>query len=244
MSHTNSTPNYSLPQWLSTDKPAWMADVNVAFSDIDTQMKLNSDAATAAQTTADAAVLNSAPGYSNVSTYQIDDVVTYQGRSYKCIVDITTPENWDGTKWTYFRLSDISNQVDNMAASDIEYQPGVSVEDALDNEPKWHVVAQATGTDTVSNKLISLFTAYNALSSDKRRRCYIDNDGVIFHYASDYRFGTCPFFYSSKTYFQTIVVSSSTPSLRQLTIATDGTMLQNDMTSDTTNTPITLYSYY
>lgn len=134
MSHTNSTPNYSLPQWLSTDKPAWMADVNVAFSDIDTQMKLNSDAATAAQTTANNAVLNSAPGYSNVSTYQIGDVVTYQGRSYKCVVDITTPENWDGAKWTYYRLSDASEDIDDLKDSaNIEYTPGVSVKDALDD---------------------------------------------------------------------------------------------------------------
>ena len=35
MSHTNSTTNYALPQFLTTDKPAWLTDVNNAFSDID-----------------------------------------------------------------------------------------------------------------------------------------------------------------------------------------------------------------
>ena len=34
MAHTNSTTNYSLPQFLPTDKPAWLTDVNGAFSDI------------------------------------------------------------------------------------------------------------------------------------------------------------------------------------------------------------------
>ena len=64
MSHTNSTANYSLPQFISTDKPAWLTDVNNAYSAIDTAIKAASDAAivadgkaTSAQTTANAADL-------------------------------------------------------------------------------------------------------------------------------------------------------------------------------------------
>ena len=55
MSHTNSTTNYSLPQFVGTDKPAWLTDVNGAFSAIDTQMKSNADAATTAGSDATAA---------------------------------------------------------------------------------------------------------------------------------------------------------------------------------------------
>lgn len=47
MAHTNATPNYSLPQFLGTDKPAWLTDVNAAMLAIDTQMKANADAADA-----------------------------------------------------------------------------------------------------------------------------------------------------------------------------------------------------
>lgn len=36
MSHTNSTPNYQLPQFVGTDKPAYLTDFNQAFSAIDT----------------------------------------------------------------------------------------------------------------------------------------------------------------------------------------------------------------
>ena len=36
MSHTNSTTNYNLPQFISTDKPAWLTDVNDAMTAIDT----------------------------------------------------------------------------------------------------------------------------------------------------------------------------------------------------------------
>lgn len=45
MAHTNSTANYNLPQFLSTDKPAWLTDINNAFYDIDAALKANADAA-------------------------------------------------------------------------------------------------------------------------------------------------------------------------------------------------------
>ena len=52
MAHTNSTENYHLPQFLGTDKPAWLGDINPAFQAIDTQMKNNADGVTSANTTA------------------------------------------------------------------------------------------------------------------------------------------------------------------------------------------------
>lgn len=45
MAHTNSTTNYQLPQFIGTDKPGWLTDVNSAYLTIDTQMKTNADAA-------------------------------------------------------------------------------------------------------------------------------------------------------------------------------------------------------
>ena len=46
MGHTNITPNYSLPQFIDSDKPAWLDDVNQAYSAIDTALKANADAIT------------------------------------------------------------------------------------------------------------------------------------------------------------------------------------------------------
>ena len=48
MSHTNTTPNYNLPQFVGTDKPAWLTDINQAFSAIDTAIKNTSDTANTA----------------------------------------------------------------------------------------------------------------------------------------------------------------------------------------------------
>ena len=46
MSHTNKTANYNLPQFVGTDKPSWLTDVNGAMTSIDAQMKANADANT------------------------------------------------------------------------------------------------------------------------------------------------------------------------------------------------------
>ena len=55
MASTNKTTNYELSQFLGTDKPAWLADYNLDMSKIDTQMKANADAATAASGSASTA---------------------------------------------------------------------------------------------------------------------------------------------------------------------------------------------
>lgn len=55
MASTNKTTNYELSQFLGTDKPAWLSDYNQDMSKIDTQMKANADAATAADGAANAA---------------------------------------------------------------------------------------------------------------------------------------------------------------------------------------------
>lgn len=118
MSHTNSTTNYGLPQFLSSDKPAWMADINVAMSDIDAQMKLNADAASTANTDIGTIALNFASGYSNMSTYDVGDVVVYDKRMYVCDVAVTVPEAFDNAKWSYYRVSDASDALANVIAAE------------------------------------------------------------------------------------------------------------------------------
>lgn len=53
--HTNSTPNYDLPQFLGTDQPDFVGDFNPAFLQIDTTMKANESAATGAESIANGA---------------------------------------------------------------------------------------------------------------------------------------------------------------------------------------------
>lgn len=48
MSSTNKTTNYELPQFIGTDKPTWLGDINQAMLTIDGQMKTNADGVTTA----------------------------------------------------------------------------------------------------------------------------------------------------------------------------------------------------
>lgn len=56
MSFTNKTPNYDLPQYVSSDKPTYLGDFNQAMSTIDTAMKNNNDLAESANNSATSAL--------------------------------------------------------------------------------------------------------------------------------------------------------------------------------------------
>lgn len=118
MSHTNSTANYNLPQFITTDKPAWLTDINGAFSAIDTGIDAAKDAAdnaqsdatqaltdagnagttaTNADTKASGAVASIADTFSSTNTYSVGDYVMYNSLLYKCINAVTTPGAWTGS---------------------------------------------------------------------------------------------------------------------------------------------------
>lgn len=121
MSHTNSTANYNLPQFITTDKPAWLTDVNNAYSAIDLGIKAAKDAGDNAQTDATQAITdagnaqtaaNSAESkasgaiasigvaFSETNTYVIGDLVIYNNLLYRCKADVTVPGTWTGsTNW-------------------------------------------------------------------------------------------------------------------------------------------------
>ncbi len=127
MAHTNSTTHYALPQFLSTDKPAWLTDVNPAYATIDAGMHAAQAAADAAQgdatqalddaaaaagtaTTADSkgsgAIASIAATFDSTATYNVGDYVIYNNLLYKCFAAVTTPGPWTGsTNWNRETLS-------------------------------------------------------------------------------------------------------------------------------------------
>ena len=72
MSHTNQTPNYHLPQFIGTDKPAWLVDFNQSMSEIDTQMKANETASATAEANAQSALSGVTALNSQVGGLQTD----------------------------------------------------------------------------------------------------------------------------------------------------------------------------
>ena len=143
MSHTNSTTNFGLPQFITTDKPAWLTDVNVAYSAIDTAMKNNQTAASNAQndatqalsdastadgkaTTADSkasgAVASLAENFEVTNTYNVDDLVMYNNLLYICTTAVEVPGPWTGvTNWARTTCDTLislnSSKLDNLNGS-------------------------------------------------------------------------------------------------------------------------------
>lgn len=77
MSSTNHTTNYNLPQFVGSDKPAWLGDVNPALAAIDTAMHANNvkaqqgiDDAATAKTRADNAYTLADSANTNAGTAQ------------------------------------------------------------------------------------------------------------------------------------------------------------------------------
>ena len=98
MAHTNSTPNYNLPQFLGTDKPAWLTDINNAMSDIDTAIA----AAKTTADTADTAVTGLAVTVGNHTSQlsSLSGAVTSQGNTLNTVTSLIgngTPTTTDQT---------------------------------------------------------------------------------------------------------------------------------------------------
>ena len=134
MSHTNTTTNYGLPQFITTDKPAWLTDVNVAYTAIDTAIKNADDKAVNAQndasqaisdassasstaTSADAkatgAIASIAESFEPTATYSVGEYVMYNNLLYVCTTAVTVPGIWDSTKWTRITCDNIFGILDS-----------------------------------------------------------------------------------------------------------------------------------
>lgn len=148
MAHTNSTPNYNLPQFLPTDKPAWLVDVNPAYASIDTAIKNASDAAgnaqedatqaladaaganaiaTQANSKADGAIASISEQFLDTATYAVGEYVIFNNILYVCTEPVTTPGPWTGSvNWTRASIDSIAsslhseiNTINNRTGSDI-----------------------------------------------------------------------------------------------------------------------------
>ena len=153
MAHTNSTTHYSLPQFVTSDKPAWLTDINGAFSAIDTgiynaQDKANDAAGDATQALSDAAdaqstantadgkgsgaVASIAPTFDNTATYSVGDYVIYNNLLYVCRVAITVPGAWTGSaNWNRATVDDMNTAMD-LRMDDVEtattaFDPNLSI---------------------------------------------------------------------------------------------------------------------
>ena len=149
MSHTNSTTNYSLPQFVTTDKPAWLTDVNNAYVAIDTgmnnaQTKANTadsnatqalsdaSAASTAAATADAkgtgALASIADTFDATTVYTVGEHVIYNSLLYVCSTAVVTPGPWTGsTNWTRTNIETMINTLNTAMLANTIYGVGDSL---------------------------------------------------------------------------------------------------------------------
>ena len=175
MGHTNSTPNYGLPQFLGTDKPAWLSDVNQAYSDIDTGIYTAQAAADGAQNTADSAV----GGVATVNT-RVDGV---QNQLNTVSTQASNTAATVGTHTT--QIGSLSNSVNTingrLGNTDISSIGDGTVTGALDALNQGGggsglsdvLIADGSGA-TAAAQLASLQTAFNNMTTAEKRDAYLD----------------------------------------------------------------------
>lgn len=136
MSSTNHTTNYNLPQFVGTDKPAWLGDINPAMSAIDTQMKANADAATAAAgaaATADGKAVIAQNGVAGLqSALSLNDYSTIDATTFITTGGVTPSgsytiaQNAGGSLFKFYGQVNIANGSDTDVTISCSPIPGLS----------------------------------------------------------------------------------------------------------------------
>lgn len=174
MGHTNSTANLALPQFIGTDKPTWLSDVNGAFAAIDTYAGNNDaalaitdakadtaigDAASAVTTAGNAATTagNAATTATNANTIAGQALTVANGINSKVgvLTDLTTTDK--------STVVNAINEVNGKDAGDIAYDntgsglTATNVQDAIDEVAQgggggstWTQIGQETGTTAIA----------------------------------------------------------------------------------------------
>lgn len=98
MGHTNQTANYNLPQFVGTDKPSWLGDINDAFAAIDTAIAAAASEASTADGKADALGTTVSGHTTQLGTLQ--NTVNTQGNTLNTVTSLIgngTPTTTDQT---------------------------------------------------------------------------------------------------------------------------------------------------
>lgn len=117
MSFTNSTPNYGLPQYIGTDKPTYLGDMNTAYSTIDTQMKANADAAAAATSTANTAASTATTASTNATTAlnTANSAASEAASATSAAASATSTANTASTNASAALRASAANTIENLA---------------------------------------------------------------------------------------------------------------------------------
>lgn len=194
MSHTNQTPNYHLPQFIGTDKPAWLVDFNQSMSDIDTQMKANETASATAEANAQSALSGVTALNSQVGGLQTD-VTAIQTQMPLDEAQIAT--NAQNISTQASAIVNANNRIDtantNITAlntkvgdlADLDTTDKTSVVNAV-NElnadiPRYTVIKSSAGNKTYAEQITELKPYFDALGSSVKLRAGLIRGNTIYY---------------------------------------------------------------
>lgn len=177
MGHTNSTANLSLPQFIGSDKPTWLGDINGAFSDIDAYVGTNDAAVSAAASDASSAVAQAASAVStanaanttagNASTAATNAVGTANNAmslvnqtnvKIGTLADLTTTDKTSIVN----AINEVNGAIGTPSAAQVSYDnsgsglSATNVQDAIDEVAQggglgaWTQIGQETGTTAIA----------------------------------------------------------------------------------------------
>lgn len=136
MSATNHTTNYNLPQFVGSDKPAWLGDINPALDTIDGQMKTNADGISGLTTnlgltdTKATTALNKATGLE--SKFTLDNYTRKQASELVSITGLNTDgafllaEDDGGSVFKFYNYIFFSNSTESPIPVTLTAIPGMS----------------------------------------------------------------------------------------------------------------------
>lgn len=145
MASTNHTQNYSLSQFVGSDKPAWLGDYNQDMSKIDTAMKANADANATTATTVAGHTTAIAGNTSDIASMKTD-VTAIDGR-------VTTLEGSQATQDT--AISQAQSDATSALATSATNTQNIAKQaldiTSLQNDVQTNAGAIASNTKAINN---------------------------------------------------------------------------------------------
>lgn len=171
MSHTNSTVNYSLPQFINTDKPAWLTDVNNAYAAIDTAIKAASDAAVTADGKA-----TSAASTANTADLKIGALTDLQTSDKTSVVNAINSSILSDSEWELANVMK-ARRYGNIVFVRIQAQ-------VSSNANGWISIGQLPALYRPDETEFDIVFD-NSIYRDVARSSRIDTDGTVYVYTPE-----------------------------------------------------------
>lgn len=247
MASTNKTTHYELPQWIGSDKPTFLGDLNQAFEDIDTGIynaaTAASNAASAAGSAQSAASTAQSAAESAASTASAANTLatTANTNAVSALNSIGSTPLQTTAQTLTAAVNEVLHDVPD-DATDIPYDNQTSgltatnVQAAIDEIAQGGgggggstVIATSTANTTYGAQATELAAAYDTLTDDQKLHSILQFGSEIFLYygngqytrvaSTGSTFTSYTFSLISKKVFQTII--SSTPAHSEITSNTN-----------------------